>query len=72
MKKHTHTNEQHNKADHLSDDHAVSFVRYVKCASSEQGQRKDICHEAEHTEQDIVRGFSEPASEAENADEQND
>jgi hypothetical protein len=54
MKEHTHENEQHNKADHFSNDHAVSFVRYIKGTSSEQGERKDVSHEAEHPEQGIT------------------
>ena len=72
MEEHTHGNKQHNKADHLSDDHAVSFVRYVKCGSSEQGQRKDVSHETECPEQGITGKSSESAAPAENAHEQYD
>ena len=72
MEEHTHGNKQHNKADHLSDDHAVSFIRYVKCCSSEQSRWKDISHKAEHSEQDRAGKSSESAAPAENAHEQYD
>ena len=72
VEEHTHRNEQHNKADHLSDDHAVSFVRYVKCCSSEQSRWKDVSHKSEHSEQDRAGISPESAAPAENAHEQYD